>query len=123
MTAPDRAYDSARRPNIFYKNDPFSNEELGRRAKSRGQMWFQHTPKNASETLSESIGVEMSGRQPAGMDSGTVSKSGKALENVNTNIHNDSASATSTVSGATVRGADIARGKLLGQEMIKRAGK
>lgn len=33
MTAPDRSYDPKRRPNIFYKGDSASTEELERRTR------------------------------------------------------------------------------------------
>ena len=79
--AKDRAYDPKRRPNIFYKNDPASDDELYNRASARKQMIHQEKGSSISDEVSKSIGIQK------GLDLGTsggpeVSRGGKALSNI-----------------------------------------
>jgi hypothetical protein len=110
MAAPRREYDPARRPNIFYKNDPASNEELSNRAASRGQT---STPnKTISDAVSSRLGYDMA---TGDNDGPTISKNGKRLKNVSfiepgTKKLRDA----SLVTGATVSNVPIS-GTVLGK--------
>jgi hypothetical protein len=77
MAAPRREYDPARRPNIFYKNDPASNEELSSRARARGQAYDSNN--SISDAVSSRLGYDMA---TGDNDGPTISKSGKRLRNV-----------------------------------------
>jgi len=95
MSAPRREYDPARRPNIFYKNDPASNEEL-----------------SISDAVSSKLGYDMA---MGDNDGPTISKSGKRLRNVSfiepgTKKLRDA----SIVTGATVSNVPIS-GTVLGK--------
>jgi hypothetical protein len=75
MTAPDRAYDSKRRPNTFYKSDEASNAELAKRAYDRGQ----YKSISPLDSVSGQIGHAAGG----GTDiSPKVERGGKSLSNI-----------------------------------------
>ena len=59
MAAPRREYDPKRRPNIFYKGDKASNEELDRRAEERRQKPHQDKAKNIADYVSDMAGFDM----------------------------------------------------------------
>ena len=81
MSAPRREYDPARRPNIFYKNDPASNEELSSRARDRGQddTTYNSSKYSLSEKVSSNLGFDMARNSRSGP---TVSKDGKWIHDV-----------------------------------------
>jgi hypothetical protein len=110
MAAPRREYDPARRPNIFYKNDPASNEELSSRARARGQAYSSNN--TISDAVSSKLGYDMA---MGDNDGPTISKSGKRLRNVSfiepgTKKLRDA----SIVTGATVSNVPIS-GTVLGK--------
>ncbi len=102
MTAPRREYDPARRPNIFYKNDPASNEELSNRAISRGQNYSPN--KTLSDSVSSRIGYDMA---TGDNDGPTVSKKGKSLRGVSFFEPGKNLGDAAFISGASVRGVAI----------------
>lgn len=109
MAAPRREYDPARRPNIFYKNDPASNEELSNRAASRGQT---STPnKTISDAVSSRLGYDMA---TGDNDGPTVSKKGTSLRGVSFIEPGKKLKDAPIVLGATVRGVSIS-GTTLGK--------
>jgi hypothetical protein len=109
MAAPRREYDPARRPNIFYKNDPASNEELSNRAASRGQL--SSPSKTISDAVSSGIGYDMA---TGDTDGPTISKSGKRLRGVSFIGPGKSLNDSPIVTGATVSGVSIS-GTTLGK--------
>jgi hypothetical protein len=80
MAAPRREYDPKRRPDIFYKGDEASNEELYNRSIERKDATFLQKGKlSLSERVSGSIGIDQ------GMNLGlgpTVSRDGKKLSGI-----------------------------------------
>jgi len=100
MAAPRREYDPKRRPNIFYKNDPASNEELRDRARSRGQddTTYSSSKASISEKVSSDIGYDMAKNSKGGP---TVSSDGSVLHNVTIGDHDSkrSGKGNATISG------------------------
>lgn len=79
MSAPRREYDPKRRPDIFYKGDEASNDELYKRAYDRKQLAHQENNLSISEQVSRSAGIQR------GLDVGggpVVTKGGKKLEGI-----------------------------------------
>jgi hypothetical protein len=108
--AEDRAYDPKRRPDIFYKNDPASNDELEKRAGQRGQSG------NVAKTLGDKISQRVGYDQATGSKIGPkVSKNRKKVTNVNYIEHNGPKLKNSAlVTGASVEGVNIS-GDIIGK--------
>ena len=80
MSAPRREYDPKRRPNIFYKGDKASNEELSNRANERRQQPHQDKITSLADSVSNMVGFDMA----RGGDSVStrVEAGGKRLTNI-----------------------------------------
>ena len=117
--AKDRAYDPARRPNIFYKNDPASNKELGERAWERGQAYSDD--ETVGEQISSKIGYDMAKNET---DGPTISKSGGYIKNVHLYENGDVSGARmggATVSNVPISGTALGKTKGLMQGKARRA--
>mgnify|MGYP000509768789 FL=1 len=109
MSAPRREYDPARRPNIFYKNDPASNEELSNRAHARGQAYSSNN--SISDAVSDRLGYDMA---TGDNDGPTISKKGTHLKNVSLIEGGKKLKDAAMVSGATMSNVSIS-GTVLGK--------
>ena len=109
MSAPRREYDPKRRPNIFYKGDKASNEELRSRARDREQddVTYNSSKYSLSEKVSSNLGFDMARNSRSGP---RVSKDGKWISDIAIGDHAMGAS----VVGATSKNMPIS-GTALGK--------
>lgn len=116
--AKDRAYDPKRRPNIFYKNDPASNNELRYRAYERGDASKRNSEKTLSEDYSETLGYEMGKSEKTKVErpnSGTISPKGKFVNNATVRSPEGVFAVNATLSQVPVDGSALAKGKAVGR--------